>query len=120
MIDRYISEACLKAGGTTLPVIAAFCCTHYGYSHDIFKEKLEKYFNGQVTILNPNKAMSDSLFHDGKTEIHLDVHIDLEVVSRIVLSDEKIFSISNILQAISPMTGKALKNYRHDPELFTF
>jgi hypothetical protein len=119
-VDRYISEASEKAGDRSRPVIAAFCCTHYGYSHDIFKEKLERNFEGQVTILNPNKAMSGSLFKNGKKEMRPDVHVDLEVVSRIVLSDEKIASISNILQPLSSLTAKALINYRHDPGLFTF
>ncbi len=120
MIDRYILEASEKAGDKTLPVISAFCCTHYGYSHDIFREKLEKYFDGPVTILNPNKAMSDCLFLDDIKERYPDIHIDLEVVSKIILSDEKITSISNILQPISPLTATALKNYRYDPDLFIF
>lgn len=120
MIDRYISEASIKAGDRTLPVIAAFCCTHYGYSHDIFREKLEKYFSGPVIILNPNKEMSETLFKDVTTEKYDDISIDLEVVSRIILSDDKIASISRVIGASSLMTADALKNYRHDPDLFTF
>jgi glutamate racemase len=120
MIDRYIAEASIKAGDTTLPVIAAFCCTHYGYSHDIFMNKLKKYFEGPVTILNPNREMSETLFKDSMAKRQDDIRIDLEVVSRIILSDEKIASISRILEASSPMTADALKNYRHNPDLFTF
>lgn len=120
MIDRYISEASIKSGDRDLPVIAAFCCTHYGYSHDIFRQKLEKYFDGPVTILNPNKEMGESLFKDTSSESCGDTRIDLEVVSRIVLSDEKIASISRIVETTSPMTAYALKHYRHDPDLFTF
>jgi glutamate racemase len=119
MIDRYVGQAALKAGDRKRPVLAAFCCTHYGYSHLIFKEMFERTFAGPVTILNPNKAMGDCLFADGRQEAH-DVHVDLEVVSRIVFSEEKIASISKILGAISPETADALKHYRHDPELFTF
>jgi glutamate racemase len=119
MIDRYVSQAALKAGDRKRPVLAAFCCTHYGYSHVIFKEKLERTFAGPVTILSPNKAMGNCLFPDGRQGMH-DVRVDLEVVSRIILSDEKIASISKILGAISPETADALKHYRHDPELFAF
>jgi glutamate racemase len=120
MIDRYIGEASIKAVNRTLPVIAAFCCTHYGYSHDVFMDKLKKYFEAQITILNPNKEMSETLFKDGVAGSQNDIRIDLEVVSRIILSDEKIASISRILEASSPMTADALRNYRHDPDLFTF
>jgi glutamate racemase len=119
MIDGYVGQASRKAGDRKRPVLAAFCCTHYGYSHVIFKEMFERTFAGPVTILNPNKAMGNCLFPDGRQETH-DVHVDLEVVSRIIVSDEKIASISKILGAISPETADALKHYRHDPKLFTF
>jgi glutamate racemase len=120
MTDRYVSEAAQKAGDKTLPVFAAFCCTHYGYCHDIFMEKLKKYFSGPVTILNPNKAMSAYLFADGANDKISSVNIDLKVVSKIILSDEKIASISKILEPVSPETAHALKHYRHIPDLFTF
>jgi glutamate racemase len=120
MIDRYVSQAPLNIRDTRLPVLAAFCCTHYEYSHTVFKEKLEEYFEGNVSILNPNKAMSAYLFADKEHKRHSTVHIDLKVVSRIVWSDMKVASISNVLEAVSPVTAEALRQYQHDPELFTF
>jgi glutamate racemase len=120
MIDRYVRQAALKAGEKKRPILAAFCCTHYGYNHALFKEKLERSFAGPVTILNPNTAMGNCLFQDGRQETHPDIQVDLEVVSRIIFSEEKIASISKILKRTSPETAAALQNYRHDPELFSF
>jgi len=120
MTGQYICEAAQKAGDITLPVSAAFCCTHYGYSHDIFMENLNKFFTGPISILNPNKAMSACLFSEKGQHSHSSINIELKVVSRIILSDEKIASISKILEPVSPETSEALKHYRHIPDLFTF
>ena len=38
----------------------------------------------------------------------------------IVWSDEKIEAIARLLEAVSPLTAGALRQYRHDPDLFTF
>jgi len=49
-----------------------------------------------------------------------EVRIDLQVVSRIAWSGEKIGAIARLLEAASPLTADALRRYRHDPDLFTF
>ena len=120
MIDEYIRRAAEKVPDRRLPVAAALCCTHYGYSQRVFKAALRSVFEGPITILNPNKAMSDAMLADFAPQGHQDVRIDLEVVSRIVWSDEKIEAIARLLEAASPLTAGALRQYRHDPDLFTF
>ena len=77
-------------------------------------------FEGPVMILDPNKAMSEALLADLAPRGQEDVRIDLKVVSRIVWSDEKIAAIAKILDTVSPLTASALRQYRHDPDLFTF
>ena len=47
-----------------------------------------------------------------------EVHIELNVGSKILWSPEKIASISAALESVSPATAEALRRYRHDPELF--
>ena len=119
MVESCIRQAAERVPDRRGPVAAALCCTHYGYSQRIFEVSLQAVFEGPITILDPNKAMSAALLTDcpqGKE----DIRIDLNVVSRIVWSDEKIEAIARLLEAASPLTAGALRQYRHDPDLFTF
>ena len=120
MIDKYIKQAAGRIPDRRMPVAAALCCTHYVYSRRVFEAALRSVFKGTITILNPNKAMSDAMLADFAPPGQKDVRIDLKVVSRIVWSDEKIEAIARLLEAASPLTAGALRQYRHDPDLFTF
>jgi hypothetical protein len=120
MIDDCAGRAAEKFPDRRLPVAAALCCTHYGYSRRLFEAALQARFEGPVAILDPNRAMSEALLADLPLRGDGDVRIDLEVVSRIVWSGERIDAIARLLEATSPRTAKALRTYRHDPELFTF
>jgi glutamate racemase len=120
MVESYIRQAAERVSDRRLPVAAALCCTHYGYSQRIFEAALQSVFEGPTTILNPNKAMSAALLADFAPRGQQDVRIDLEVVSRIVWSEEKIEAIARLLETESPLTAGALRQYRHDPDLFVF
>jgi len=119
MIENCIRQAAESVPDRSRPVAAALCCTHYGYSQRIFEAALQSVFEGPITILDPNKAMSAALLTECP-QGHQDIRIDLRVVSRIVWSDEKIEAIARLLEAASPLTAGALRQYRHDPDLFTF
>ena len=120
MIEEYVGQAVARIPDRRLPVAAALCCTHYGYSRSVFEAALRARFEGPVAILDPNRAMSEALLAGLPPRGEKDVRIDLRVVSRIVWSEEKIGAIARLLEATSPLTADALKRYRHDPELFTF
>ncbi len=120
MVESCIRQAAERVPDRRGPVAAALCCTHYGYSQRVFEAALKAVFEGPITILNPNKAMSDAMLADFAPPGQKDARIDLKVVSRIVWSDEKIEAIARLLEASSPLTAGALKQYRHDPDLFTF
>jgi glutamate racemase len=120
MVENYIRQAAARIPDRRMPVAAALCCTHYGYSQRIFEAALQSVFEGPITILDPNKAMSETVLADLAPRGQEDVRIDLKVVSRIVWSDEKIASIAKFLDTASPLTASALRQYRHDPDLFSF
>jgi len=120
MVEGYIRQAAERVPDRHIPIAAALCCTHYGYSQRIFEAAMQAAFEGPVTILDPNKAMSEAVLADLAPRGQEDVRIDLNVVSRIVWSDEKITSIAKILDTVSPLMASALRQYRHDPDLFTF
>lgn len=120
MIEDYVGQAAEKFPDRRLPVAAALCCTHYGYSRSLFEAALQARFEGPVAILDPNRAMSEGLLAELPARSEKGVRIDLRVVSRIVWSEEKIGAIARLLESASPLTANALRQYRHDPELFTF
>jgi glutamate racemase len=120
MVESCIHQAAERIPQKRSPVAAALCCTHYGYSQRLFEAALQARFDGPIAILNPNRAMSEALLADFAPGGNNDVRIDLKVVSRIVWSEEKIAAIARILESTSPLTASALRQYRHDPDLFTF
>jgi glutamate racemase len=120
MIGDCIRQAADRVPDRRLPVAAALCCTHYGYSQHIFEAALQARFESPITILDPNRAMSEALLADHAPPRQEDIRIDLTIVSRIVWSDEKIEAIARLLEAVSPLTASALRGYRHDPDLFSF
>ncbi len=117
LIASFVEEAADQARDLHQPVLAALCCTHYGYCREIFKRHLESHFKAGVLILNPNDAMVDGVFL-GMRKMRSETNISLDVLSRIVLSREKISSMSRILEIKSKETASALRNYKYDPDLF--
>jgi len=120
MIEDYVGQAAEKFPDRRLPVAAALCCTHYSYSRRLFEAALRDRFEGPITILDPNRAMSEALLANLPPRGGEEVQLDLKVVSRIVWSEEKIGAIARLLEVSSPAMADALRTYRHDPELFTF
>jgi len=120
LVERCVREAASKAGAGDGPVLAALCCTHYGYSLGIFQEQLERYFPGPVILLDPNRGMSAGLLADCRRHAYPAVRLDCRVVSRIAIGGDKIAAIAKLIEGVSPETAAALRKYEHDPELFTW
>lgn len=117
LVDRYVAEAANRLQAWHQPILAALCCTHFGYSLPAFRQALDDHFPGAATLLDPNQAMTAHLCPPGPAR---ESRVQLEVVSRIRWSREKIAAISAALEPVSPLTARALRNYRHDPDLFSF
>jgi glutamate racemase len=120
LVERYVRESAAKAVGGAGPILAALCCTHYGYSLGIFQEQLERHFPGPVILLDPNRGMSGSLLADCRRYAYPAVRLECRVVSRIVIGADKIAAIAALIEEVSPETAAALRKYEHDPELFTW
>ncbi len=120
MIDDFVVQAVSRLHFPEYPVSAALCCTHYDYSKAYFKNSLETYIGSNTVVLSPNESMGGYFFKLFEKGSFSEISIDLKVVSRIRWSDRKIAAISDILQPVSPVTARALRDYRYDPELFSF
>jgi glutamate racemase len=119
LIDGYVREAAAKIKDRRRTVLAALCCTHFGYSSQIFLQKIKAHIADNVEVLNPNALMSNFLFTLGSHVNFSKTDIEINVVSKIVLEDEKIRSISNLIRDVSTKAADALVGYEHRPNLFT-
>ena len=120
LTDQYIREAASKIRLNRGTLFVALCCTHFGYIAPIIAQKVKQYVAEDVVILNPNSVMSEFLFERGSGVVCSKPNIDIKVVSKIVIDDIKIDSISRLIKDISPETAEALTNYKHKPDLFEF
>jgi glutamate racemase len=119
LIDGYVREAAAKIKDRRRTVLAALCCTHFGYSSHIFLQKIKAHIADNVEVLNPNALLSNFLFTLG-SDLNLNKSdIGIRVVSKIILEDIKINSISNLIRDVSSKTADALDNYEHRPDIFT-
>jgi glutamate racemase len=120
MINDFLIEAKSKELNNSEKLIAALCCTHYGYSENIFNKTIENIFNKPNKILNPNKKMVEVVIEKIPLRKNELSRISVKVVSQVELKNNEISSISNVLKNTSPITALALKNYTFDISLFSF
>ena len=118
LIANFVSEALQKMDSIPNKVFAALCCTHYGYSENLFLEEISNKVTSKVGILNPNNTMIDFLF-ENSTEFFENMEISVKIVSQVKLKDNEINSLSSILELKSPKTGLALKEYSFIDNLFS-
>ena len=117
LIEGYMREAALKISGRGT-VFAGLCCTHFAYSCNIFRDKLRDSLSTDVELLNPNSRMSDFMFSLEMPANFPGEEIKAKVVSKIVLEQAKIRSISGIIRTTSEKMADALVDYTYQPDLF--
>ena len=117
LITEFVKEASKKVTHKNNKVSAGLCCTHYGYSSDIFEKVLTEKFGKNVEILNPNSKMATSLMgkRTGKCD---NTTLSIEVVSQVEIYAHEKFALSKILGNDSPLTVEAIENYNLKPNLF--
>jgi glutamate racemase len=119
LIDGYVREAAVKMKDRQSTVLAALCCTHFGYSSHVFLQGIKTHIAEKVEVLNPNNKMSNYLFELGSDLKLGKSEVDIRVISKIVLEDKKISSIANLIRGVSTRAADALVNCEHAPDLFT-
>jgi glutamate racemase len=118
LIAKYVKSARAQMKITSdTQLFAALCCTHYGYSQEVFQSRLDQLFEQRVIILNPNIKMSEECLPESSRSYPA-AAINLKIVSRIQLDQSKITAISGILVKTSPLVADALNHYHYDEELF--
>ena len=101
-------------------LVAALCCTHYGYCADVFTQAFTTAGRKEVEIINPNEKMAGLLFTPAAAGKFPAPSVVVKVVSRAFLSPEENRSISALLEKDSPKTAQALRSYEQNSDLFPF
>lgn len=120
MINEFLIQAKNKESKKSEKIIAALCCTHYGYSVKVFDKYLKEVFNNSYSVLNPNKKMTEFVIGKLSVRRFSVSDISVEVISQVNLKTDEISSISKILEDISPVTASALNNYTLNNSLFHY
>jgi len=116
LISAYSDSAIQQITNKDAKVYIGLCCTHFGYSSDIFYSESETLKNREV--LDPNILMS--LFIINKDKKYDKCSTSVELFSRAKLSDVTIASIGELIKTSSPKTERALQNYSFKQDLFKF
>lgn len=109
----------LKSNYSTFFLVLA--CTHFPYVEHIFRHYLNK-TNFSYTIINPNSFMIESikslLYNRYQMVTDKPGKHSITIISKTIISDQKIRSIASLIQNISEDTVIELQNYRHVPDFF--
>jgi len=116
-IEKFVKEGIKKSGKNFSNLFAGLCCTHYGYSEDVFYNILSKNFNGNIKILNPNNSILDFLF-DQEVKQYSICDTKVTVVSQVKIKRNEINSLGKILSETADKTAYALEKYLLTKNLF--
>ncbi|MBU0713460.1 aspartate/glutamate racemase family protein [bacterium] len=124
---KSIIHRCLKEIETILSqgdyskLFLILACTHFPYVEHIFRHYLKK-SNVPYEIINPNYFMIESIKSTVKDHFMVfsdtQEKVNISVISKTIITDQKIRSIASLIQNISEETIKALQDYRHIPDFF--
>jgi len=120
MIELYLGESVEKLDDKTERLIVALCCTHYGFSSEIFYSTCKNLTDREIVILNPNEMMVNSIVLEENRNRFTETEISARVVSRAIIDNDEVNSIGGLISSNAPLSASALLNYENNPNLFEF
>jgi glutamate racemase len=117
-IRQFVGEALARTGPVAGPLFAAFVCTHYGYARQQFSDAFAAAGYPEIELLDPNPLMGDVLFKPAYLHRYPRTEVEVEVVSRLEITEQERAAIGPLLEAVSPAVAAAFRNYSFDPKLF--
>lgn len=118
-IDHFVGEAARRLQGTSGPVHAALCCTHFGYRQSLFRQAFDRHMNRPVTLSDPNIRMADQVFElEGKSRFERP-DMRVKIVSQAVWQKEQIQAYLKLMPDMTEAVREGLLNYEHNNTLFS-
>ena len=118
LIAEYVFQALDKIENRNIPIFTSLNCTHYGYSMQQFINAFAEAGCPRIEVIDPNPEMGNFLFKPKYLNRYSETKVNIKVVSKTKISQEKRNSLCTLLKTISSQTAEALKNYQYDPDLF--
>jgi glutamate racemase len=118
LIDAYVDEALSNMGDVEGPLSVSFNCTHFGYSLNFWKQAFESRGVKVEAFLDPNLLMVDFLLPASLQQRYPHSEVSVNMASMIEIPVASQDSIGRYLNAISPLTENALRNYEQVEDLF--
>jgi hypothetical protein len=100
------------------PLSVSFNCTHFGYSLNFWKQAFESRGVKVEAFLDPNLLMVDFLLPASLQQRYPQSEVSVKMASMIEIPVASQDSIGRYLNAISPLTENALRNYEQVEDLF--
>ena len=88
----------------------AFCCTHFAYAEEIWKEAFEKKWGYVPEIIDPNRFMAEKAVGKG---------VSFRFLSRIPLFAGAKENMPSVFEKNAPLIAEELKKVQEDPSLFS-
>jgi glutamate racemase len=118
-IDYFVGEAARRLEGTSGPVHAALCCTHFGYRETLFRRAFDHHMNRPVTLSDPNIRMADQVLESRGKPAFERPCIRVKIVSQAVWQKEQIKAYLKLMPDMTEAVREALLNYEHNDTLFS-
>ena len=118
MIAAMVGEAVAALPAEKPPVLIGLVCSHYGYASEVWPRAVAERGAQVMAVLDPNRALVESLCPAGTTGRYARVEITARVLSMVEIAPAKRSSLGAWLQRVSPVVAKALANYELRPDLF--
>ncbi|MCX6137890.1 MAG: aspartate/glutamate racemase family protein [Ignavibacteriales bacterium] len=120
MIDTYLTDALSRIPASATKIYAGLCCTHYGYSFDVFQKTFQNHSRIPVEIIDPNPRMADVVFPERRYGKYAGATAEVRIVSRVGVTPEEAASLGALLERVSQPTARALHRCEVKSDLFEF
>jgi glutamate racemase len=99
------------------PLFAGLCCTHYGLIADRLTSAIATAAGRPVLALDPNAELAGQVVTAVRERLGAG-QPEIELVSKVELDEGQRTAVAAAIEPTSPATAQALRQYRHEPELF--
>ncbi|MEX1299515.1 MAG: hypothetical protein AB1Z38_14875 [Desulfotignum sp.] len=123
MIRDNVDQAMAKGANRFRQIVAALCCTHFGYCENQFASAIARHTGTVPHILNPNQKLAEQVLMNfekaglfspsGRTP-----GLNLRILSKVPLDAGRLTAYTALFDAQAPQVAAALKNYQYLPDLF--
>jgi glutamate racemase len=117
LIESYVDEALAKLAASQKDIVVGLCCTHFGYSLDLWKKAFAAR-GVRADMVNPNAGLAEAMVPARLRGRAPSTEIRARALSMVEIGPEKIAGLGPRLRFASPEVAAALAGYELRPDLF--